>query len=150
MKKLLGIILIISITTSVFSEKTTPFRKYYGNGNPKILGFHLDRTRQKHGEWTYYFEDGKLKEIGSYKHGKREGEWKRYHENGKLSSSGSYKDGKEDGEFKTYWGSGELYKIGSYKDGKKVGEWKSYRQDGKVSKIGNYENGKFHSPKISN
>ena len=70
MKNLLRIFLIIFATTSVFSEETTPFRKYYDNEKPEVLGSHLEKSGKKHGEWTYYFEDGKLMRTEKYEDGK--------------------------------------------------------------------------------
>ncbi len=223
MKKLLPLLCITSLFLSgCFQEKTTPVRKYYENGEPKVLGYYLEKTGKKHGEWTYYFENGKLmrtekyedgkliskkgltrfekvfekgelvwhkpingvgfvdennkksgewkfydengklRQIGSYMDGKREGEWKHYHKNGKLSDIGSYRDGKQeggwkeydesgelrDGEWKRYYENGELLSIGSYKAGKKEGEFKFYRDNGKLLLIFHYRNGERIRTKI--
>ena len=72
MKKLLPLLCITSLFLSgwFWQEKTTPFRSFYENGNPKIIGNNLEKTGKKHGEWTYYFEDGKLMRTEKYEDGK--------------------------------------------------------------------------------
>ena len=63
MKKLLPLLCITSLFLSgCFQEKnSTPVREYYENKNPKLLGNNLENTGKKHGEWNYYFENGKEK-----------------------------------------------------------------------------------------
>ena len=41
---------------------------------------------------SYYFESGKIHEVGQFKNGKKEGVWKEYDINGKLISTKKYKN----------------------------------------------------------
>jgi len=155
MKKLLGILLILFMTTSVFSEETTPFRKYYDNGKLQITGNKLQKTGTKHGEWTYYFENGKLMRTEKYEDGKiisKKGltRFEKVFEKEELGWNFQTlkgvgfidENGKKSGDWKFYGESGDLRRIGSYKDGQKVGEWKYYHDNGKLKEIGSYEAGK--------
>ena len=89
------IILVLCLIAGIYfySQRTTPFRKYYDDGNPKILGFYLDRTGKKHGEWTYYYENGNLKEIIDYSNGEEMYlRWYKYSDGyGYLKSINHYK-----------------------------------------------------------
>ena len=131
MNKLLGILLIISMTTSVFSEETTPFRKYYDNGNLEITGNKLEKSGKKHGEWTYYFEDGKLMRTEKY-------------EDGKLISKKGLTRFEKVFE-KEYLGWKGPVKVVGFVDenDKKSGEWKLYKEDGEVFRIHHYKNGEI-------
>lgn len=75
-----------------------------------------DANDEKTGEWKYFYNNGQLEEIGSYKSGERTGEWKFYYENGQLGKTGSFKDDDEFGEWKYYDNNGKLTDIGSYKN----------------------------------
>ena len=46
------------------------------------------------GSWIVYSHNGKLREKGSYKNGKKEGVWLRYFEDGSIEKKETYKDGK--------------------------------------------------------
>ena len=48
-----------------------------------------------HGTAIDYYEEGQLRERGTYKDGKQHGPWEAYHPNGQLEEKGTYK---EDGE----------------------------------------------------
>ena len=156
MKLLLSLLCITSLFLSgCFQEKTTPIREYYDNGNPKIIGNNLEKTGNKHGEWTYYFEDGKLMRTEKYEDGKiiskkgltkiekvfekEELGWNREPLNGVGFID---ENDKKSGEWKFYRDNGKLWKIGSYKDDKQVGEWKSYYDNGKLEQIGSWNGSK--------
>ena len=71
MKRMFGLLLTILITTSVFAEVTKPFRKYYDNGTPKLFGYHLLKTGQRHGKWISYDKDGTVRQVLFYDNGRR-------------------------------------------------------------------------------
>ena len=83
------------------------------------------------GKWFY--DNGKLKTVGSYINGKSAGEWRAYHENEQLEKIGQYdENGKRTGEWKTYYNNGKLESIGKSSNGKQIGEWKYYDRKGKL------------------
>ena len=56
---------------------------------------------QKHGPWTWWYDNGQKKYQGNYDNGKKNGEWFEWTSNGELVISGFYKNGKKwDGVFK--------------------------------------------------
>ena len=143
MKNLLTILLMSLVTTSAFSEVATPFKSLYENGNSKEIGFYHKKTGLKHGEWTYYFETGKIKQRARYIDGKNEGEWKYFYENGGLWKINYYQDGRPVRKWKEYFETGKLKRIGSYKNGKRSGKWKKYwSNNGKLQKTGSFKLGK--------
>ena len=162
MNKLLPLLCITSLFLSgcfqekTTQEKTTPFRKYYDNGNPNILGYYLKKSGKKHGEWTYYFEDGKLMRTEKYEDGKiisKKGLTKIEKVFEKEELGWNYEplnafwfvdeNNKVIGEWKLYDEDGDLRGIGFFKDGKKVGKWKFYNEWGSLKKIEHYKNDKL-------
>lgn len=105
-----------------------------------------------------YYEDGKLKLIGSYKEGTKQGVFREYGKDGSIINSYLYEnntktgegiidpEGKYQGNWKRFYPTGELRAEGQYIDGKKEGEWKFYYQNGKFEQRGNYKNDKPHGP----
>tara|TARA_Y100000589_G_scaffold49481_1_gene41218 strand:- start:465 stop:956 length:492 start_codon:yes stop_codon:yes gene_type:complete len=113
MKKLLGIFLIISITTYVFAEET-----YWANGNVRSIGSFKDGDKE--GEWKYYNENGELAAIGLYEDGDKEGEWKYYHKNGELAEIGLYDVDFKEGKWKIYNKDGQFDRIEHWEDGELI------------------------------
>ncbi|MGV6828838.1 MAG: hypothetical protein ACWA45_05510 [Flavobacteriales bacterium] len=57
----------------------------------------------KFGEWKSFYENGQLKEIGTYSwSGDKEAIWKSYYENGQLKAVGEYFLGSKRGKWKLY------------------------------------------------
>ena len=96
-----------------------------------------------------YFDNGRIKEQGKTKNGKRHGMWKLYDQKGKLTSTINYSEGlviqKQNSQriekFATYHNNGRLKEEGFIKNGKKDGAWKSYNMRGKLTKSAIYANG---------
>lgn len=79
----------------VFADgmKTGEWKALYSNGTKLFNGEYLnDIPINNH---TYYFPNGKVKEIGSYLRGEKEGEWKKYNETGVVTITTFYKNGEE-------------------------------------------------------
>ena len=96
-----------------------PFRKYYEDGTPKILGHHSKRTGRKVGKWEEYYDNGSLKQVGLYKDDKKSGRWSFYNKNGLMRSSGIFENDRQCGEWK-FFCSGILDSIGYYHNYKKL------------------------------
>ena len=52
-----------------------------------------EKTKQKHGPYFYYYENGKLKISGEYKNDEKHGTWKYYDDKGKLTSQEKFENG---------------------------------------------------------
>lgn len=84
------------------------------------------------GETKRYFENGQLKETGSYADNKRTGVWKTFYKNGQVAEMGSYVDNKRAGVWNTFYENGQLKEAGSYTDDKPQGVWEQYRKNGQI------------------
>ncbi|WP_417884792.1 toxin-antitoxin system YwqK family antitoxin [Zunongwangia sp.] len=67
---------------------------------------------------TYYYEDGNVKQEGTYKDGKLHGEWVSYDKNGKKIAYATYANGKKVGTW--YFWQGSLVKKVNYDSNKIV------------------------------
>lgn len=74
---------------------------------------------------TYYFDDGQVKQEGTYKDGKLHGEWVAYNKEGDKIAMAKYKNGKKTGKW-FFWNDGKLLEV-DYADNKitNVSKWKN-------------------------
>lgn len=117
------------------------------------------------GEWKYYYANGVLKEVNSYKDGELNGKSTSYHENGKVHQEMMYENGMAQGYYRKfnqlgilmeegyyennllhgpiteYYYGGELSEKAFYWKGKKNGEQVSYRLDGTIDDVFIYHHG---------
>lgn len=134
--------------TITSNKENKEIKEYHDNGKLSAYGYETPDGKET-GPWKFYYENGKLKEEGSFKDGKETGLWKTYFENEKLKETGNYKNGLKDGEWKTYFENGNLDIVVNHKDGKLVGEGKTYYQNGKLNGIGNHSaDGKYITQKL--
>jgi antitoxin component YwqK of YwqJK toxin-antitoxin module len=85
----------------------------YTNGN--YLSIQEYKNGIGNGKWVNYYDDGTLKEVGTYIDNRVEGPIEMYHPNGQLKAKGTYK----------HWR-------------KKVGLWIYYDTNGTLIKQANY------------
>ena len=84
--------------TAVYDPKRNVIHVSNINGNLMEKGTIADK--KLYGDWSYYNENGKLKENGRYDiNGKKIGIWQTYHNDGNLKSKGNYENGLAHGEF---------------------------------------------------
>ena len=121
------------------SNRKIPFRKYFDNGTPRILGYHCDESGRKTGKWETFYNDGSLRDVGYYDDDVKCGKWAFYNKYGRLKSTGNYKNNKQDGKWKFYK-AGKLESVGYYKEGIPHGEW-HYYENGTLDSIGHYYKG---------
>ena len=69
---------------------------------------------EKIGKWTFYYPNGKIREISHYFLGKLHGPFKAYYENDQLKFDGYFFLGKTDSLFKAYYSNGVLSETGHY------------------------------------
>ncbi len=91
---------------------------------------------------TEYHDNGKKREEGSYKDGKKDGLWTSWYLNGKKKTEGSYKDGDRDGFFTEWHKNGHKREEGNYKNGKVDGIWSYWYESGQKKEEGDYKEGK--------
>lgn len=93
------------------------------------------------GEWNSHYEDGYLKETGSYKDGFKEGMFKEYYAGGVLKTIAEYSAGQMNGSFKKYYSDGQFWINGTYSNGLRDGEFKYLNKKGELVETRFYRNG---------
>ena len=116
----------------------------------------------QHGDFTWYYKDGKKKKEATYVNNHFEGKWKTYYEDGTVSEERKYnhsdspspeykiflshdknkkiavKEGK--GYYYSYYENGQISKEGLIESGLRTGEWKGFYDNGEPYYIENYKN----------
>ena len=59
---------------------------------------------------TFYYEDGSVRQEGTYKKGKLHGEWVSYDQSGEKTAIANYKNGKKDGKW-FFWTEDKLTEV---------------------------------------
>lgn len=122
-------IIIIFSVGSVYAQTET---SKYDNGQLEF-SIQYDSEGNEHGEWKYYFENGKVEMIENYNHGWPSGLWASYFENGQLETQGYYNnEGYENGIWEAYFENGKLNYKGEYLNGLPIKDWKIYNDDGSL------------------
>ncbi len=86
---------------------------YHANGR-------LAGTRYSEGgmeRFITYYESGRVKEMGAFRHGHRHGTWKQFDENGAVLAEAHFIKGRRDGEWLFRDGSNALLGRLHYSDG---------------------------------
>ena len=84
----------------------------------------------KAGKWTEHIGD--MRTEGEYRADKQVGEWTSYYDDGKLAFRGTFNAGYPDKEHFFYYGNGKLREIQSFAAGVRHGEWKKYLDTGEL------------------
>lgn len=99
------------------------------NGNADV--------RISHGVLTgvayFYYPNGNIKEIASYKDGKKDGTCYAFDEGGKLIAEANYKMNKKEGVWRIWDSDGNLRMKMHYANNSKTGTWKAWSEDGKLT-----------------
>lgn len=147
MKILIGLLLLILLSTTIVSAEVTlkqmvnpdGTREYvYYSGGKEVAKQIVDDDGNivktigiiPDGIVREYYKSGKLKGEGNFKDGKLEGTAKEYYESGKLKAEWNFKNGTLEGISKRYYESGEIRYIDTYKNGQKINR-KAYDEKGK-------------------
>ncbi|MCJ7680003.1 MAG: hypothetical protein MUP70_04675 [Candidatus Aminicenantes bacterium] len=89
--------------------------EYFENGGIKEKGTYVEGFRN--GLFTYYYENGNPRTIYTYNHGETTGPYTRYHKNGKIASTGDFLKGKKHKDWQEYTSEGKLIRITPYIEG---------------------------------
>ncbi|WP_168800780.1 toxin-antitoxin system YwqK family antitoxin [Psychroserpens sp. NJDZ02] len=114
MKNTILIITLICLSISLYSQEKS---------NDSVNTKSDTIVKHKDGKWQWYYDNGKLGELGFYSNGEKDGEWKWYFKNGAIKTTGSYKNGNPEGDRKWYYSNDKLYCKGQYSNGKRDGKW---------------------------
>lgn len=82
------------------------------------------RAGERHGTWTYTFENGRVQEQGSYEDGRRVGRWLAHRVDGSLFRDAMYAGGELNGEVRVFEKDGRTLDAeasGRFVDGERVG-----------------------------
>lgn len=100
------------------------------------------QTRTRHGEWTWFWPNGKTKAVRHFHIGQLHGVSKAWYPNGQLRWVEQYVAGKLEGERKEFFANGVSKTKENYRGGKLHGPYTSWWWNGKKSTEGSYEYGK--------
>lgn len=81
-----------------------------------------------HGNFTVFFNSGKLKEKGQFNIGLKDGKWKKWYDNGNLYEVGNWENGLKTGKWVQYEKEGRLAVVANYKDGILDGDYSEYNE----------------------
>jgi antitoxin component YwqK of YwqJK toxin-antitoxin module len=110
----------------------------------------LDLAGRPHGEWTWWYENGEIREHGSFFHGKRQGRFVQWYPGGQRHSEGERRFDPEsrasprEGPWSFWYSNGRLRGRGSFEKGEPVGEWSWWDHAGvpDARRSGTYRDGR--------
>ncbi|HIE15901.1 MAG TPA: hypothetical protein EYP69_03140, partial [Bacteroidales bacterium] len=126
------------------------YKKGYVVSRERINGY--DADNKAHGKWKWFYDDGTLKEEGTFSHGLKNGYFKQYDNKGNLLSVVKYVNGEKEQkveelsklDIKTdYWPNGKPKIIAGYKNGVPEGVRREYNKNGNIEKSYIFHNGKI-------
>lgn len=171
MSRFFVLVLIVFVACNQSASDRKEVIDYHSNGNKFYQGYQVGKLED--GEWTFWYENGKMEEKGSFKEGKKVGEWQSWYEDGTIKKiatydndildglyeeynsngikilEGIYVNGLRDKEWSQWSDSGDLLSLTPFKSGVPHGEAKQYHLNGNLSGQGIYEEGKLKSDWMS-
>jgi antitoxin component YwqK of YwqJK toxin-antitoxin module len=145
MKKLLGIILLLSSTLSYglfgLFEKTVCVEtdSQERNGLVYLPNQHEPFT----GKNLCKYKNGQIKVEGSYKGGMLDDKQTGWFENGQKELEVNFKDGNREGKLTLWSENGQKLFEENYKDGKTDGKFTWWNKNGQIKKEANFKDGKL-------
>jgi hypothetical protein len=98
--------------------------------------------RNGHGEWTSYYDDGKLLAKGRYVDNDPQGTWRFFHPSGHLAAIGELRGGTRFGRWEFFHDTEKRTRIATGRfgaGGSVTGRWRHYGADGKLIAISHQE-----------
>lgn len=94
---------------------------------------------QRHGPWTFWYEDGAVREVGTYVDGVKQGRWLSYWPNHQRKMEGSYENGRKTGFWGAWYDSGSMKMCGEYIDDLENGFWQTWDEQEQMISEGHYK-----------
>lgn len=132
----------------LLTEKENEDIIFYDNQMVMGIGHTNAVTKKPYGEWTYFYgRSGILLGKGMYSTaGKVDGTWTYYFENGNVKERTNYKNGLKDGSSEFWWSNGEKRSVYQYKMDKLEGDYEGYKFSGAKDITGSFKNGLLNGP----
>ena len=139
MKNYLVILLIIcsscdfiekNFTSTPEKEESQGIKTFYANGKLKSHCF-TDDTGKKHGDCKSYYENGNLKNVITYEHGRKTRGVSHYKEGGAALDI-QYKNGLKNGLRRKFYQNGKIASEFDYKDNLPGKGLREYNKNGKL------------------
>ena len=80
---------------------------HYPGGQVRLI-HHIGKDGSQHGKRTEYFENGKVKMVGNFVHGREDGTFKEFYKSGALKEVITYREGVCHGPYKRFSETGEV------------------------------------------
>lgn len=106
---------------------------YYKDGTIQMTGAYVSLKKDvKHGQFTYFAENGQKISEGVYAWNKADGAWNYWNDKGKVTAKGYFKQGVKHGKW-TYWNAeGRITVEANFKNNELDGEWYRFFPNGKM------------------
>ena len=129
-------------------KKTGAWKMYHCNGRVKCeMLYREDRSAFV----KNYYENGVLREQGTWKNNTWVGDYKYFYENGKTFYDFAFnQDGKREGRQVYYYQNGNTMYEGNWQDSKEAGVIKEYYEDGSLKSEKNFLNGVLDENSVKN
>lgn len=124
-------------------RKTGVWVKFFKDGqHVKLKGNYVNN--RPNGNYTRYYPNGKIKEVGTFGNKKQTGSLIRYYKNGQISYKATFTaDGKESGGVKHFYENGKLQAEYTIVSGKVNGTYKQYNENGTLKAALKFNNGRM-------
>jgi antitoxin component YwqK of YwqJK toxin-antitoxin module len=124
------------------------YREFYPGGKKFVEGQY--RQGRREGDWTYWFDNGQINRMVSFKNGQLDGQWEVYRADGTLAAKQSFAAGLRDGTWVIYNETGKQpLREENYADkGKVDGVWKLWYPNGQLQQQAGFKLGQRHGALI--
>lgn len=92
----------------------------------------------KHGPWTYWHVNGKVRMQGEYKEDLPVGKFTWWYENGQKQAEGEYVEGRQHNVWVGWHPNGMKKYKGDYQEGTQAGVWMVWKEDGRRTEVHEY------------
>ena len=122
---------------------TLTSKDYYISGQLQMSGQFKSAAKQvRDGYFTYFFENGKTSSEGLFKNDRRAENWTWYHDNGTIKEKGEYdRKGLKTGTWRGWYADGSADFEGVFQKDLREGIWKWHHANGQVSARETYTKG---------
>lgn len=127
-----------------YAQKKNGTWKYYGNGNKLLLEENYNHGMLD-GQSIVYWQTqaNQPMEIKNWKDSLKHGDWIWFYEDGKIRMKATYEQDKLQGEFSVYYADGKTSLSGTYYNNVRDGKWQYFKEDGSEKFTIEYNKGKI-------